>query len=327
MSARVAVLLTASATALAVVGVARADGLPVLGVDAGPTGVTSPAGSARYVTIPAGRNTVVAGVRSDGGRIIRSRLLTGTFTIPAVAYDGSASGLSADGHTLVLITPRMAFPRARTTLLVLRTPRLAPTETIRLRGDFSFDAISPQGHLMYLIEYTNPEDPTRYAVRAYDLVRGRLLHAPVVDPRETDEKMRGNPISRALSPDGRWAYTLYDGGGGTPFVHALDTRRRTARCIDLDALKGSQYLWRLRLRASGDGDLLAIRDGKEVELLVSTRTFEPRLPSAAKAASATGSAGSGLGWPLAGLAAAGALATAAALIAFGRRKHLWPRTS
>ena len=60
-------------------------------------------------------------------------------------------------------------------------------------------------------------------MRAYDLVRGRLLHAPVVDPRETDEKMRGNPISRALSPDGRWAYTLYDGGGGTPFVHALDT--------------------------------------------------------------------------------------------------------
>src|SRR4029078_11456207 len=96
------------------------------------------------------------------------------------------------------------------------------------------------------------------------------------------------------------------------------------RCLDLDARKGSQCLWRLRLRASGDGDLLAIRDGKEVELLVSTRTFEPRRPSAAKPASATGSAGSGLGWPLAVLAAAGALATAAALIAFGRRKHLWP---
>jgi hypothetical protein len=149
----------------------------------------------------------------------------------------------------------------------------------------------------------------------------------VVDPRETDEKMRGNPISRALSPDGRWAYTLYDGGGGTPFVHALDTSRRTARCIDLGALKGSQYLWRLRLRVSRDGDLLAIRDGKEVELLVSTLTFEPRRPSAAKAASATGSTGYGLGWPLTALAAAGAFAAAAALIAFGRRKRLWPRTS
>ncbi len=327
MSARVAALLTVSATALAVVGAARADGLPVLGVDAGPTGVTTAAGPARYVTIPAGRKTVVASVRRGGGRIIRSRLLTRTFTIPAVAYDGSASGLSADGHTLVLITPRASFPRARTTLLVLRAPGLTPTETIRLRGDFSFDAISPQGRLMYLIQYTNPKDPTRYAVRAYDLVHGRLLHAPVVDPRETDEKMRGNPISRALSPDGRWAYTLYDGGGGTPFVHALDTSHRTARCIDLDALEGIQYLWRLRLRVSGDGDLLAIRDGKEVELLVNTRTFEPRRPSVAKAASATGPAGSGLGWPLTALAAVGALGAVGALIAFGRRRHLRPRTS
>src|SRR4051794_21465334 len=289
MSARVAALLTVSATALVLIGAARADGLPVLGVDAGPTGVTTPASSARYVTMPAGGQTVVAAVRREGGRIIRSRLLTGTFTIPAVAYDGSASGLSADGQTLVLITPRTEFPRARTTLLVLHAPRLTPSETIRLRGDFSFDAISPQGRLMYLIEYTNPGDPTRYDVRAYDLVHGRLLQAQVVDPRETDEKMRGNPVSRALSPDGRWAYTLYDGGGATPFVHALDTSRRTARCIDLDALAGSRYLYRLRLGVSRDGGTLTIRDRKVAELLVSTRTFEPRRPSPARAASASGS--------------------------------------
>jgi hypothetical protein len=323
MSTRVAAMLTASATtALVFMGAARADGLPVLGVDAGPTGVTAPAGSARYVTIPAGRQTVVAAVRRDGGRVIRSRLLTGTFTIPAVAYDGSAGGLSADGRTLVLITPRTRFPRTRTTLLALRTPGLSESAPIRLRGDFSFDAISPQGRLMYLIEYTNPKDPTRYAVRAYDLAHGRLLHAPVVDPRETDEKMRGNPLSRALSPDGRWAYTLYDGAGGTPFVHALDTSRRTARCIDLDALAGSKYLWRLRLRVRRDGSALTIRDGKEAELLVDTRTFQPRRPGAARAARATGSSGSGLGWPLATVAGVGALAVAGALIARGRRKRV-----
>ena len=33
---------------------ARADGLPVLGVDVGATGVATPSGQARYVTIPAG---------------------------------------------------------------------------------------------------------------------------------------------------------------------------------------------------------------------------------------------------------------------------------
>jgi hypothetical protein len=294
----------------------------VLGVDAGPTGVTAPAGSARYVTIPAKQQTVVAAIRRDSGRVIRSRLLTGTFTIPAVAYDGSAGGLSADGRTLVLITPRTGFPRAQTRLLVLHTPGLTPSETIRLRGDFSFDAISPQGRLMYLIEYTNPNDPTRYAVRAYDLAHGRLLHAPVVDPRETDEKMRGNPLSRALSPDGRWAYTLYDGAGGTPFVHALDTSRRTARCIDLEALAGSKYLWRLRLRVGRGGSTLTIRDGKEAELLVDTRTFQPRRPGAARTARAIGSSSSGFGWPLATVAGVGALAVAGALVARGRRKRV-----
>jgi hypothetical protein len=318
MSGRVAVFLAVGAAALVAPASAGADGLPVLSVDAGPTGVTVPTGTARYVTIPAGHSTVVARVRRDGGRIIRSRLLPGTFTIPAVAYDGSAGGLSADGRTLVLITPRTGFPRARTALLVLGARGLVPRATIRLQGDFSFDAISPQGRLLYLIQYNHPNDPTRYLVRAYDLRRGRLLHAPVVDPKERGEKMRGNPLSRAISPDGRWAYTLYDGAGGTPFVHALDTSGRTARCIDLDALAGSQYLWRLRLGVSRDGGTLAIRDGKEPELFVDTRTFTPREPDAARAQS---SAHSGIGWPLPALAAVGVLVAAVALLSVGVRRR------
>ena len=318
MSGRVAVLLAVGATAVATAGSARADGLPVLGVDAGPTGVVTPTGSARYVTIPAGRRTVIARIRRDGGRIIRSSLLPGTFTIPAVAYDGSAGGLSADGRTLVLITPRTGFPRARTSLLVLGARGLAPRATIQLRGDFSFDAISPQGRLLYLIQYNHPNDPTRYLVRAYDLRRGRLLQAPVVDPKERGEKMRGNPLSRAVSPDGRWAYTLYDGAGGTPFVHALDTSGRTARCIDLDALAGSQYLWQLRLGVSRDGRTLTIRDGKGPELLVDTRTFTPRAPHTTQARS---SADSSVGWPLPALAAVVVLVAAAALLSAGIRRR------
>jgi hypothetical protein len=319
MSGRVAVMLALSGTAVIAAGSARADGLPVLSVDAGPTGVVTPAGSARYVTIPAGRRTVVARVRRDGGRIIRSRLLPGTFTIPAVAYDGSAGGLSADGRALVLITPRTSFPRARTTLLVLGARGLAARATIRLEGDFSFDAISPQGRLLYLIQYKQPNDPTRYLVRAYDVQRGRLLHAPVVDPRERGEKMRGNPLSRALSPDGRWAYTLYDGAGGTPFVHALDTSGGTARCIDLDALAGSQYLWRLRLGVSRDGGTLTIRDRKAPELLVDTRTFKPREPTAVKEAGPSND--TRLGWLLPALVVLGVVVAAGALLSFGVRRR------
>jgi len=77
--------------------------------------------------------------------VLRSRIIHGVLTIPAVAYDGSAAGLSADGTTLVLIEPRKSFPRAETTLVVLDTRALRVRTLVRLRGDFSFDAVSPDG--------------------------------------------------------------------------------------------------------------------------------------------------------------------------------------
>ncbi|MDX6369467.1 MAG: hypothetical protein QOG93_969 [Gaiellaceae bacterium] len=258
---------------------ARADGLPVLGVDAGATGVAIPGGPDRYVTIPAGSNTILARVSQDGGRILASRLLQGTFTIPAVAYDGSAGGISGDGRTLVLISSRTTFPRAQTTFALIDTPQLAPRGRITLQGDFSFDAISPRGASLYLIQYTSALDPTQYLVRNYDLTARRLVTAPVVDPHEPGEKMRGQPLTRATSRDGGWAYTLYDGAGKTPFIHALDTRRGSARCIDLDALTGKD-LSKLRLKLDDSNDaLLVVRANKPV-LVVDRHDFAVTAPSA-----------------------------------------------
>jgi hypothetical protein len=311
-----AAIVTGAATTTA-----SADGLPVLGVDVGSKGVTVPGASTRYVTLWTGpKSIVVARVARNGGRIVRSRLLPGAFTIPAVAYDGSASGLSADGSVLVLIQPRTSFPRARTSFAVLDARHLRLVKVLRLKGDFSFDAISPSGNRIYLIQYLSPRDATKYAVRAYDVEAGRLLPKPVVDPHEADEQMRGQPLSRAMSPDGRWAYTLYDGNRKTPFVHALDTSRATARCIDLDALQGNRYLWRLRLTIRDDGKQLAVRDGSEPELVVNTKTFAVRKPSAAPAASQ----GSSLTWPWAAGASALALALAGVglVVARAQRKNV-----
>ncbi len=257
----------------------RADGLPVLGVDAGATGIATPGGHDRYVTIPAGSDTILARVSKDGGRILGSRLLPGTFTIPAVAYDGSAGGISGDGRMLVLISPRAAFPRAATTFALIETPQLAPRGRIRLQGDFSFDAISPGGASLYLIQYTSALDPSRYLVRNYDLTARRLVAAPVVDPHEPGEKMRGQPLTRAMSRDGRWAYTLYDGAGKTPFIHALDTRRGSARCIDLDALTGTD-LSRLRFKLDDSSDALQVVRANKPVLTVDRSDFAVTLPSA-----------------------------------------------
>jgi DNA-binding beta-propeller fold protein YncE len=278
---------------------ASADGLPVLGIDVGSTGVTAPQAVSRYVTVPSTGGTLVERIRRDGGQVLAASLFPGRYTIPAVAYDASAGGLSGDLHTLVLIEPRRGFPRATTRLLVLRTPALRVRGTIRLRGDFSFDAVSPDGSRVYLIQYLSATDPTRYAVRSYDMPAGRLDPKPIVDPHEPTEKMRGQPLSRASSPDGRWAYTLYDGGGGTPFVHALDTARGTARCIDLDVLVPAT-LWRLRLAVSGNS--VNVLDGARRVLGIDTKTL------------AVEQAHGGRWWPWAALAALAVAVLAAALL-------------
>jgi hypothetical protein len=312
-------VLVAALVAALVPAAAHADGLPVLGIDVGSTGVASSSDGARYVTIPAGSRTIVERVAQHGGQVLAWRSLRGTFTIPAVAYDGSAGGLSADGTTLVLIEPRTSFPRAATKLLVLSSDDLKPRRTVELQGDFSFDAVSPNGSWLYFIHYLSPNDPTRYLVQAYDLLRGRLLAKPIVDPDEPGEKMRGNPLSRAMSADGRWAYTLYDGAGATPFVHALDTVGRSAHCIDLDGIASGTDLWQLRLGIDRDGRHLVVRDSVTPLLLIDLRTLGVARAPVAEAAS-----GGTLEFPLPLLLAAGAaaiVALAAGVIWTRRRRR------
>jgi hypothetical protein len=280
-------VFVAALVAALVPTLARADGLPVLGVDVGSSGVSSGSEGDRYVTIPAGTRTIVERVAQDGGQVLSWRWLPGTLTIPAVAYDGSAGGLSSDGTTLVLIEPRTSFPRTTTRLLVLGTDKLAARRLVRLKGDFSFDAVSPDGSWLYLIHYVAPADPTRYLVQAYDLRRGRLLKAPIIDPHEPGQKMRGNPLSRAMSSNGRWAYTLYDGAGSTPFVHALDTVARSARCIDLDDIPSETDLWQLRLAIDAAGRQLTVRNRAAPLLLVDLRTLRVRAAGVAAPLSET----------------------------------------
>ncbi len=245
-------VLLAAVVACVFAPAAHADGLPVLGVDVGSSGVTVHGDADRYVTVTQSGATLVERIQRNGGRVLGLNRIPGNFTIPAVAYDGSASGLSADGQTLVLIEPRVAFPRQQTRFALLDARTLRLEHEIVLRGDFSFDAVSPRGKTMFLVNYVSPSDPTRYSVRAYDLRTSTLVPGDIRDPAERDEAMRGSPITRLMSADGHWAYTLYDGAGGTPFVHALDTTTLRAHCIDLPMLAGRSDLWSLRFTLAGN---------------------------------------------------------------------------
>ena len=262
---------------------ADASGGPAAGVDAGPTGVTAAGDSSRYVTLPTEKGTLLARIRRAGGQVERWRVLPRSLVIPAVAYDGTATGLSGDGGTLVLASPRAGFPRRHSGFAVLDARRLRPRFAFRLRGDFTLDAVSPDGRRLFLIEQTSRRDLSRYAVRAYDVGTRRLDPRPIVDPAEADEPMRGSPIARASSADSRWAYTLYDGNGEHPFIHALDTAQARARCVDLDQLARREDLPSLGLTVDRDGGIVVHEPTTHRPLLaVDPRSFRVRAPAAAQ---------------------------------------------
>jgi hypothetical protein len=203
-------------------------------------GVVNAQGSTRYVTIQGGEKTVVLAIATDGGEVIGHATTPGTYTVPAIAVDGTASGVSADGETLALISPRTTFAQKTTDLQLYQARKLRRgPESISLEGDFGFDALSPDGKTLYLIEYTDPRDPGAYQVRSYDLASGQLDPDPILDSEEEPGEMRGFPQTRLTSPDGRWEYTLYD-GGEHPFIHALDVVDGVTLCLDLDMIHARQ---------------------------------------------------------------------------------------
>jgi hypothetical protein len=192
---------------------------------------------------------------------------------------------------------------------------------VRLRGDFSFDALSPDGNSLFLINYLSRTDPTQYRVRVYDLARNRLDPKPVVDPREAPGAMNGFAVTRVSSQDGRWAYTLYDGAGKHPFIHALDTRDRKASCIDLDGPAFSNTVaFDLRLSVAAGGARLDVRRKGKALASVSTATLRvgpPAVGGPQRATPRVDPAGPGLVWP----AVAAALLAAVALGARGLRRR------
>ncbi len=286
-------------------------------------GVTIDGSPYRYVAITTHtkpRLTVVARTDRRDGRVERWWQLDGDYDVPAVAYDGTGGGLSADGKTLVLGSFAFDSPvyPPKTTRLTLLDTDLRPQRHLRagqrrppsvfrsveLRGHFAFDAISPDGSTIYLIHHfphlSGPSYITHYEVRAYDVESRRLLPEPIVDPEEPEERMEGLPLTRAMSPDGRWAYTLYDGNGKEPFIHALDTVGGRAVCIDLPQLtelpRRFYYLLQLQMREGGHQlVLLRQRPGPKPTralLSVDTRSFE------VQRATPVATASSGIGpWP------------------------------
>ena len=243
-----------SAAAVALLGTVVTATALGAGPDPGVSRTGPTLAKAQYVANPGGGTTVVRAINGSG-RVLRSVTVRGNMGFPLVAFDGSVEGLSADGRTLVVAPQRNTMYRKSSSFAALDVPSLKVRRLIRLQGDFSYDALSPNGRTLYLVEHMSANDVLRYRVRAYDLSAGRLLKKMVTDKRRWQSVMTGVPMARAWSFDKRWAFTLY-GGGTTPFVHSLDTRNEYAVCIDLPQRFASIELAKLKLEMQRGNRLL-----------------------------------------------------------------------
>src|SRR4029079_15949019 len=188
--------------AIALVALAAAAGawgaLPGMGTA---RSVKSADGKLVYHAVAKRGSTTVDLVRD--GRKVETTKLAGTFGFPAPRTTGRGEGLSHDGRTLVLAG---AGSFGRFAVLDART--LHVRRMIRLRGQFTYDALSPTASTLYLIQHKANGPVDRYYVRAYDLAKARLLKQIIFDTREESSLMTGAAIIRATGPTGRWVYTL-----------------------------------------------------------------------------------------------------------------------
>jgi hypothetical protein len=197
------------------------------GVDAG---LYSLDHSIRFVALKGATSTKVQAVRARGGAAVASTSIAGDWGIPMLTYSGLAGGLFHDGSAFVLQSAGMA---GTTRFAILDSRDLTVRNTITLDGYYGFDALSPDGSVLYLIQHTSTRDYQHYVVRAYDLRANTLVEGRIADKAQKSWVMKGEAVSRVTSPTGRWVYTLYANPGGYPFIHALDTVYGVAHCIGL----------------------------------------------------------------------------------------------
>jgi hypothetical protein len=250
--------LAITLAALVAAPTALAGGGPQYAAVGGP-GVAASNGKLHYVAISptSGRTTLVT-VGGDGS-VWNWPSFRGSFGVPTIGYQ-TPVGLSRDGRRLFLQSLSVGAP---TQFLVVDTRSMRAVDRFTLHGAFSFDALSPDGSTLYLTDRVDPSNTSRYVVRAYDLATHTLLPGKIADRTQKRWVMEGEAISRAVSPGGRWIYTLYSNPGGTPFIHALDTVRGVAHCTGIPWASADQgALWNVVLTPHGSRLAVHWRSGK-----------------------------------------------------------------
>ena len=117
-----------------------------------------------------------------------SQTIDGAWRLPTVGMDPTPVGVSNDGRTIVLVeTNRPARGPSRFAIIdrtAVATPRI-----VELPGAFEYDALSPDGRILYVVEHLAGPPDGHYQVRA----RGhRDGHAACWSRRRQERGRRGD---------------------------------------------------------------------------------------------------------------------------------------
>src|SRR5437764_4775990 len=136
---------------------------------------TKPAGSTRITVIDTG-----------SGATVRTFSIAGSYSAADRGYADSM--LSGDGRWLALRA--QDTPAGATSIALVDTQAGKLVKSIHLNGDFTLDAVSPRGTMLYLLEYYQA-GTSHYNVRAYDVNANQLLQSSIVDKTDLGDKMEG----------------------------------------------------------------------------------------------------------------------------------------
>lgn len=230
-----------------------------------PAGLTDLKHQRLYIARPlsdgSNLHTTISVIDTSSGATLRTLSIPGNYSTADRGYADSM--LSGDGRWLALRAQNA--PAGTTSIALVDTQAGRLVKSIHLNGDFTLDAVSPMGTMLYLLEYYQA-GTSHYNVRAYDLTAGQLLDGSIVDKNDLGDKMQGVALARQMSDDGDMAYTLYiNPVTNKAFIHILwltDAVNNStpfpaiARCLDLPVGSSSALLHYYTLTLSQDGKTL-----------------------------------------------------------------------
>src|SRR6266702_4482735 len=229
-----------------------------------PAGLTDLKHQRLYIATPFSNGSVrttISIIDTSSGATVRTLNIPGNYSTADRGYADSM--LSGDGRWIALRAQNT--PEGSTSIALVDTQVGKFVKSVHLNGDFTLDAVSPKGTMLYLLEYYQA-GTSHYNVRAYDVNANQLLDGSIVDMNDLGDKMQGVALARQVSDEGDMAYTLYiNPVTNKAFIHILwltDTVNNSvpfpaiARCLDLPVGNSSALLHYYTLTLSHDGNTL-----------------------------------------------------------------------